>query len=59
MFSFKLRVSAIRELERIYANFTWNDKLHCWSWENLRLPKKEGGTGLRRVSDIVSALELD
>ena len=27
--------------------------MHVWKWDELCKPKKEGGTGVRRVHDIV------
>ena len=49
--SFKLPVSIVNELERIFANFIWNNKMHAWKWSDLCRPKKEG-VGIRRVADL-------
>jgi len=55
VFSFRLPCSVIKELESIYAKFLWNGRMHVWKWSDICMPKREGGAGLRRISDIVQA----
>lgn len=52
--TFKLLVSIVKEIKRLSANFLWNDKLHAWKWEDI-CKTKEGGLGIRRISDISEA----
>ncbi|XP_075084814.1 uncharacterized protein LOC142168056 [Nicotiana tabacum] len=53
----------IKLVEKHFANFFWgtNDgknKYHWSSWNNLCLPKDEGGTGVRKMEDIIYTLSI-
>jgi len=50
--SFKFPNSVIKEFERLFSKFSWNDKMHAWNWMDICKTKKEGGLGIRRLSDI-------
>jgi len=45
--SFKLPGSVVKELERLFVNFFWNNRMHAWSWKDIYRPKAEGGLGMR------------
>lgn len=50
------------EIERMTANFWWGDKaekpkIHWKAWQNLLLPKKEGGMGFRDLTLFNKALQ--
>jgi len=48
-------LSVTKKLERISSNFLWNNKMPAWSWAGICKTKKEGGLGIRRISDINAA----
>jgi len=50
--SFKLPSSVLKELERLFSNFSWNNKMHAWGWNELCRPKMEGGCGIKKLYDI-------
>ena len=52
IFSFKLPNSVIRELERIYAKFLWNGRMHVWKWDELCKPKKEGALDFKEYMTL-------
>ena len=56
--SFKLPLSVIKEMERIFANFLWRKKMHAWAWDKLCMPKEEGGLGIRRIQDLNTAASI-
>jgi len=58
LLSFKMPVSVCKELEKLFANFLWHGKLHAYSWSELCKPKKEGGVGIRRITDVNNAAGL-
>ena len=55
MFSFKMQVAIVKELERMFSNFLWHRNMHSWKWDSIYRPKPEGGLGIRRVSHINNA----
>ena len=55
VFSFKLPGSILKEIERLFSNFNWNNKMHAWNWRDLCKFKSEGGCGIRRLIDISQA----
>ncbi|KAL9685860.1 hypothetical protein QQ045_023314 [Rhodiola kirilowii] len=48
--------TCIESMERIFANFIWDGKHHWVSWDNICLPKNEGGLGIRNLKDVKNAL---
>lgn len=57
----RLPVNVVDEVERINRQFFWGDdsgkrKMHTVAWENICLPKEQGGLGLRRLRDMNMAL---
>ncbi|WMV29500.1 hypothetical protein MTR67_022885 [Solanum verrucosum] len=51
----------IKELNKIFAKFFWNNKevgrsKHWAAWEKVCLPKEEGGLGFRSIADISKAM---
>jgi len=48
-FSFKPN-TVLRELERLFSNFIWNNKMHGWKWADLYRQM-----GIRRPTDINQA----
>jgi len=50
--SFKVPNAFMKDIERISARFLWKGRLHAWSWETTCRPRKEGGMGIRAVSDL-------
>jgi len=54
VFSFKLPGFVLKELERLFSNFIWNNKMHGWNWKDIYRPKAEG-VGIRRLIDINQA----
>ncbi|XP_020249670.1 uncharacterized protein LOC109827119 [Asparagus officinalis] len=55
---FKFPQSIVKSLESIFANFLWVGKLHAINWNDVCLPKKEGGLGLRKIDDLSQAAAL-
>jgi len=53
VFSFKLPGTVLKELDRIFSNFIWNNNMHAW--KEVCRPKDEGGCGIRRLLDINQA----
>lgn len=50
-------------MEKHFANFFWGtnegkNKYHWSSWNNLCLPKDEGGAGVRKMEDIIDTLNI-
>ncbi|KAL9679906.1 hypothetical protein QQ045_017777 [Rhodiola kirilowii] len=43
-------------MERLFANFIWDGKHHWVSWDNICLPKNEGGLGIRNLKGVKDAL---
>ena len=52
IFSFKLPVAIIEELERMFSIFLWHQKMHSWKWVCICRPKEEGGLGIRKLSSL-------
>ncbi|XP_058080640.1 uncharacterized protein LOC131228795 [Magnolia sinica] len=53
-------VYVIHKLESLFANFIWGwaegkKKLHWRSWAEICVPKEEGGLGIRRLHDVMTA----
>nr|XP_016436823.1 PREDICTED: uncharacterized protein LOC107762942 [Nicotiana tabacum] len=50
-------------MEKHFANFFWGtnegkNKYHWSSWNNLCLPKEEGGAGVKKMEDIIDTLNI-
>ncbi|CAM8936846.1 unnamed protein product [Rhodiola kirilowii] len=43
-------------MERLFANFIWDGKHHWVSWDNICLPKNEGGLGIRNLKGVKDAM---
>lgn len=48
----------ILAIDRMFKNFIWGNSKTRVKWDMVCLPKKEGGLGLRRVTDICQASYL-
>ncbi|CAM8923331.1 unnamed protein product [Rhodiola kirilowii] len=48
--------TCIVSMERLFANFIWDGKHHWVSWDNICLPKSEGGLGIRNLRGVKEAL---
>ncbi|KAL9667689.1 hypothetical protein QQ045_002053 [Rhodiola kirilowii] len=48
--------TCVASMERLFANFIWDGKHHWVSWDNICLPKNEGGLGIRSLRDVKDAL---
>jgi len=55
VFSFKLPSVVIKDLERMFSNFLWNNKMHARTWKDICIPKREEGMGIRRLTDLNKA----
>ncbi|KAL9670846.1 hypothetical protein QQ045_008405 [Rhodiola kirilowii] len=48
--------TCIESMERLFANFIWDGKHHWVSWDNICLPKNEGGLGIRNLKGVKDAM---
>ncbi|XP_077227034.1 uncharacterized protein LOC143860333 [Tasmannia lanceolata] len=59
--AFNLPVSILHSIDKISRDFIWtgsdHKSFHPISWETLCYPKKEGGMGIRKASDINRAAQ--
>lgn len=56
--TFEFHVSISNEIERIFVNFLWNNRMQTISWVDVCKPKKEGGFVIRRINDLCKAAGL-
>lgn len=57
----KLPDTSLRQMDQIQRNYWWNsssshNNRHFISWNNMRLPKRLGGLGLKHLQHYNSAM---